>query len=105
MKSRSGHSRPVQSPPYGPAPIPPAQGMSDGQGIGQGVVESSHEGEVDVPMTPGTPRTAGRDGEEDIAEVAEAAEGTMVEDSEPEWITWRFSDEEEARRRAYLPLA
>jgi hypothetical protein len=22
-----------------------------------------------------------------------------------EWVTWRFSDEEETRRRAYLPLA
>jgi hypothetical protein len=79
--------------------------MTIGQGIDQGVVESSHEAEVDVPMTPGTPRTADREGEEDNAELAEAAEGRMVEDHEPEWITWRFSDEEEARRRAYLPLA
>ncbi|KAK4683928.1 hypothetical protein P7C73_g6283, partial [Tremellales sp. Uapishka_1] len=23
----------------------------------------------------------------------------------PEWITWRFSDEEQLRRRAYLPLS
>jgi hypothetical protein len=80
--------------------------VSDPQGIDQGVVESGHEGEeVDVPMTPETPRTVGREAEEDIAELAEFVGEKVNQDDETEWITWRFSDGEEARRRAYLPLA
>jgi hypothetical protein len=56
-------------------------------------------------MTPETPRTVGREAEEDIAELAEFVGEKVNQDDETEWITWRFSDGEEARRRAYLPLA
>jgi len=29
---------------------------------------------------------------------------TIVKEGE-EWLTWKYSDEEEQRRKAYLPLA
>jgi len=62
------------------APIPAPGGVTGGD---QG--DQTTEGE-DVKM----PHVEG------LTKDSEAAE---------EWITWKFTEEEEARRRAYLPLA
>ncbi|WWD18353.1 hypothetical protein CI109_102803 [Kwoniella shandongensis] len=79
----------------------------------QGTTQPDHNIDVDVQMTSPSnqspilpPQAEQRNAQSQAQAQGHAhAQALAIEAARNEWFTWRFSEEEETRRKAYLPLA